>query len=151
MKDINNYILFILLFSTLSFLTLFTPIKTFSSAELEGQLNLIENLSKISQIKRFENEMIEKSRIASNSKTSLGAGICETQLIMTNDMKINSNMHVKGPVRTVNIYAEDVYANGKTDVKHTVTSDKIVSEKIESQSTLVDNISSPTVFKISFI
>jgi len=146
MKDPNNLILFIILFSTLVF---FNPIHAFSTAELESNLNLIENLSKISQIKSIENEIKAKTRQVNDSSNSNNssnqAGICDTKIEITSDMTVNTDMLIKGQVSAFNIYSKTIQASNEANIKHSLSSDKISSEVITSQSTIVENLSSPTV------
>jgi len=141
MKDPNNFILFIILFATFAN---FNNISAFSSAELEKNLILIDNLSKISQIKRIENEIEAKAKIATSRNGDI-SGVCDTKLKLANDMKINTDMLIKGEVSTFNIFIDQMLARDNTEIKHILTSEKISSNTIESQSVIVENISSPTV------
>ncbi len=95
MKDGINFILILIL-------ALYNPVTAFTKAEVEGNMVLIENLSKISQIKGIENEIKGKARKTNTNK----AGICSTKIERPNDMKINSDMLIKGEVFTSNIHSK---------------------------------------------
>jgi hypothetical protein len=109
--------------------------------EIENDLKVIDELSRISQIKSISNEIKGKA----NRKTDS----CQSQNITKSvgkSMKINNNLLIKGNITSGNVLAEKIKIIDNLSVKRTFSSNEIVTNMVASQTIILNELKSPTVF-----
>lgn len=127
-------------------LIIFVFIKSNSSIQIndiEKELKVIDELSRISQIKSISNEIKEQAHRKGPK--------CPDQKVsksMGKSMKINSNLVVKGNITSGNILAEQITINNNVNIAKTLSSNEILTTKVNSQTTIINELRSSTVIII---
>ena len=109
--------------------------------EIENDLKVIDELSRISQIKSISNEIKGKA----NRKTDS----CQSQNKTKSagkSMKINNNLLIKGNITSGNVLAEQIKIIDNLYVKRTFSSNEIMTNMVASQTIILNELKSPTVF-----
>lgn len=111
-----------------------------SMNELEKQIILLEQVSKIEEVKSITKELEcaqRKSDVNSSKKQ-------DSPKKPHKEMKINSNVHVTGSITANKFYSEEAKVTGNAHIGKTLKSSDIISDKITAQTLVTDRIISPT-------
>ena len=112
--------------------------------EIEQDLKVMDELSRIAQIKSISNEIKDKANRkscqASNHTNPSGKS-----------MKIKSNLHIKGNITSGNILVEQINITNNVFISKTASSNEILANKVSSQTIIVNELRSPTVFLYIYI
>jgi flagellar hook assembly protein FlgD len=108
-------------------------------SEIEKELKVIDELSRISQIKSISNEIKQANRKSHS---------CQSQNAtkpVGKSMKINNNLVIKGNITSGNILAEEISISDNVNIAKALSSNQIITGKVFSQTTILNEIRSPTV------
>ena len=109
--------------------------------EIENELKVIDELSRISQIKSISNEI--KGQAYRKSAT------CQTQNTtkpVGKSMKINNNLIIKGNITSGNVLVDQITITDNLYVTKTLSSNEIITNKVSSQTIIINELKSTTVF-----
>lgn len=109
--------------------------------EIEKELKVIDELSRISQIKSISNEIKEQAHRKSSS--------CQenVQKKFGKSMKINTDIVIKGDLTSATILAEEISISNNVNIAKTLSSNQILTTKVASQTTIINELRSPTVIE----
>jgi hypothetical protein len=107
--------------------------------EIEKDLKVIDELSRISQIKSISNEIKEQAHRKSGS--------CQeaTKQMFGKSMKINTDIVIKGDLTSASVLTEEISISNSVNIAKTLSSNQILTNKVVSQTTIINEIRSPTV------
>ena len=107
--------------------------------EIEKDLKVMDELSRIAQIKSISNEIKDKASRKNCQETNQTKSIGKS-------MKIKSDLFIKGNITCGNILVEEITITKNVIISKTTSSNQINANKVSSQTIIVNELRSPTVF-----
>ena len=111
--------------------------------EIEKDLKVMDELSRIAQIKSISNEIKDKASRKNCQETNQTKSIGKS-------MKIKSDLFIKGNITCGNILVEEITITKNVIISKTTSSNQINANKVSSQTIIVNELRSPTVFNFFY-
>jgi hypothetical protein len=107
--------------------------------EIEKDLKVIDELSRISQIKSISNEIKDQAHRKSGSCQKEGTKV------FGKSMNINTDIVIKGDLTCASVLTEEISISNNVNIAKTLSSNEILTKKVMSQTTILNELRSPTV------